>query len=100
MKVKNFQGFIKTRKKLNESESDDYGLYGANPEKDEFEADDDMPAELEDMEDDGEDMEEEEKVTLEDLKAMVDELTERVESLEGGDEEEEDMEEGDMEEEE
>ena len=87
MKVKNFAGFMKSR--LNESEEmEKYeaGLYGANPE------DEDMAAELEGMEDeegieDEEGMEEEE-VTLEDLKAMVEELTERVEALEGGEEDE------------
>ena len=86
MKVKNFAGFMKSR--LNESEEmEKYeaGLYGANPE------DEDMAAELEGMEDEeGFEDEEgaEEEVTLEDLKAMVEELTERVEALEGGEEDE------------
>ena len=88
MKVKNFAGFMKSR--LNESEEmEKYeaGLYGANPE------DEDMAAELEGMEDEeGFEEEAEEEVTLEDLKAMVEELTERVEALEGGGEEDEDVE--------
>jgi len=98
-RVKNFQGFMRSR--LNESEdgymdptmSDDpyaenvdgFGMYGANPE------DEEAPKEGED----DEDGEEEEEVTLESLKAMIEDLTERVEKLEGGGEE--DGEEGDEE---
>lgn len=103
-RVKNFQGFMRSR--LNESEdgmdptmmndpyaedvdgmNSGYGMYGANPE------DEEAPKEGED-DDDGE---EEEEVTLESLKAMIEDLTERVEKLEGGGEEDEDGEEGDEE---
>jgi hypothetical protein len=114
MKVKNFAGFMKSRK-INETSSDwdaDYGLgaggnidsdknldidgafgqyaaddteydFGANPEEDEV----NMGEEEEEEKPEGE--EEEKEVTLEDLKAMLDDLTERVNKLEGGEEEEE-----------
>jgi hypothetical protein len=101
MKVKNFAGFMKTRK-MNESDdmkysdeldgmgmgndefSDDEeaGFYGANPEDEE---------EPEEGAEEGEEGEEKE-LTLEDLKAMIDDLTERVKKLEP--EEEEEPEEG------
>ncbi|CAB4159358.1 hypothetical protein UFOVP699_98 [uncultured Caudovirales phage] len=84
MRVKNFAGFMKTRK-MNESEEmhggDEYGMnpdsyeagmYGANPEEEE----EDVEAE------EGADGEEEE-VTLESLKAMLDDLTARLEKVEG-----------------
>jgi hypothetical protein len=92
MKVKNFAGFMKTRK-MNESDGMDYnagaygsdeygdsesGMYGANPEDEE---------EPEEGAEEGE-----EELTLEDLKAMIDDLTERVKKLEP--EEEEEPEEG------
>ena len=82
MKVKNFSGFMKS--KLNESMGEEYdkmgmGMYGANPE--------DADAADEDADASDEDGADEEPLTLEDLKAMIDELTERVEALEGGDEE-------------
>ena len=96
MKVKNFAGFMKTRK-MNESDGMDYnadtygsdeygdsesGMYGANPE------DEEEPEEgAEEGAEEGE-----EELTLEDLKAMVDDLTERVKKLEP--EEEEEPEEG------
>jgi hypothetical protein len=99
MKVKNFAGFMKTRK-LNESDnmedytsgnygndeysddSEEAGMYGANPE------DEEEPEEgAEEGAEEGE-----EELTLEDLKAMVDDLTERVKKLEP--EEEEEPEEG------
>jgi hypothetical protein len=88
MKVKNFAGFMKTRK-LNENDgwdnseeygNDEYaddseaGYYGANPEDEE---------EPEEGAEEGE-----EELTLEDLKAMVDDLTERVKKLEPEEEEE------------
>jgi hypothetical protein len=97
-KVKDFKGFMKQR--LNESEEMEgmaAGMhYGANPEEEEEMPMDDSEMEGEDMDD----MEgEEEEVTLEDLKAMVDDLTERMDALEGGDEEEEeDMEDSEEEE--
>lgn len=113
MKVKNFAGFMKSRK-LNETSSDwdaDYGLgaggnidsdknldmdgpfgkygtseteydFGANPEEEEVEMEDDEAT-------DSDETEEDKEVTLEDLKAMLDDLTERVNKLEGGEEEEE-----------
>ena len=94
MKVHNFAGFTKTRGKMNESEDMevpgmsgaapmDYaaGYYGANPEEGEEMPEDEMEDETEG--------EEEEEVTLEDLKAMIEDLTERIEKLEGGEEEEE-----------
>jgi len=80
----------KCKKALKMNEADEYeaGIYGANPEEE-------MAAELEGMEGEedlegmeGEEGEEDEEVTLEDLKAMVEELTERVEALEGGEDEE------------
>ena len=86
MKVKNFAGFMKTRK-MNESEyygdSEEYndqedGYYGANPE------DEEEPVEGEE----GEEGEPAEELTLEDLKAMIDDLTERVKKLEPEEEEE------------
>lgn len=97
MKVKNFAGFMKTRK-MNESDNMEYsenqygtdeyaddseaGFYGANPE------DEEEPEEgAEEGAEEGE-----EELTLEDLKAMVDDLTERVKKLEP--EEEEEPEEG------
>lgn len=97
MKVKNFAGFMKTRK-MNESDGMEYseeqygtdeyaddsesGYYGANPE------DEEEPEEgAEEGAEEGE-----EELTLEDLKAMVDDLTERVKKLEP--EEEEEPEEG------
>lgn len=100
MKVKNFAGFMKTRK-MNESDdmkysdelgmgmgNDEYsddeesGYYGANPE------DEEEPEEgAEEGEEGGE-----KELTLEDLKAMIDDLTERVKKLEP--EEEEEPEEG------
>ena len=93
MRVKNFAGFMKTRR-TNESEDmggdwtndgelgDDYsaGMYGANPE-------DEEEVETEEGDTD-ESEEEEEELTLEDLKAMVDDLTERVKKLEPEEEEE------------
>lgn len=97
MKVKNFAGFMKTRK-LNENDNwenseegygDEYaddsdsGYYGANPEDDE-DADADANAE------EGAD----EELTLEDLKAMIDDLTERVKKLEPEEEDEEGADEG------
>ncbi len=119
MRVKNFAGFMKSKTNkariFENEEGMDMGYYGANPEDeeasmmDEEMPEDEMEDEMDDeMEDDMDDeMEgEEEEPTMEDLKAMIDELTERVEALEGGDEEEEgeeDMEEEgeeDMEEEE
>ena len=91
MKVKNFAGFMKTRK-LNENDNwenseegygDEYaddseaGYYGANPE------DEEEPEEgAEEGAEEGE-----EELTLEDLKAMVDDLTERVKKLEPEEEE-------------
>jgi hypothetical protein len=91
-RVKNFQGFMRSR--LNESEEmgseaygmepDTYGMYGANPE------DEDAP---EDAPKDGEEGDEEEEVTLDSLKAMIEDLTERVEKLEGGEDVPEDGEE-------
>lgn len=86
MKVKNFAGFMKTRK-MNESEyygdNEEYddqeaGYYGANPE------DEEEPMEGEE----GEEEEPAEELTLEDLKAMIDDLTERVKKLEPEEEEE------------
>ena len=89
MKVKNFAGFMKTRR-MNESDGmegaeqvgyygsnpeDELGMgyYGANPEEEE------EPAEGEDGEsEEGAD----EELTLENLKAMIDDLTERVKKLE------------------
>jgi hypothetical protein len=99
MKVKNFAGFMKTRK-MNESEGMEYsenqygtdeysddseaGYYGANPE------DEEEPEEgAEEGAEEGE-----EELTLEDLKAMVDDLTERVKKLEPEEEEEGEGEEG------
>lgn len=91
MKVKNFAGFMKTRK-MNESddmsgypddeqEDGSYGYYGANPE------DEDEPEEgAEEGAEEGE--EEEKELTLDDLKAMIDDLTERVKALEPEEEEE------------
>ena len=93
MKVKNFAGFMKTRK-MNEndswneeegfgsdeySEDDGAGYYGANPE------DEEEPAEGEEGAEEGA---EEEELTMEDLKAMIDDLTERVKKLEPEEEEE------------
>ena len=97
MKVKNFAGFMKTRK-MNENDdmggysNDEYaddseaGFYGANPE------DEEEPEEG--AEEEGAE-EGEEELTMEDLKAMVDDLTERVKKLEP--EEEEEPEEGEEE---
>ena len=91
MRVKNFAGFMKFRGNVSESEmtsdhmgympEDDMHSYGANPEEEEETAE-------------GEEAEEgaEEEVTLEDLKAMIEDLTERVNKLEGGEEEAEDEE--------
>ena len=101
MKVKNFAGFMKTRK-MNESDNwggsdeyseddfmesdeDEYGYYGANPEDEEAEGE-----EAEGEEAEGEEGEEE--LTLEDLKAMIDDLTERVKKLEPEEEEGEEAE--------
>jgi hypothetical protein len=89
MKVKNFAGFMKTRR-MNESDGTEYsdklggmgmgddeyaddesGFYGANPEDEEEEKEPEEGAEGE-----------EEELTLEDLKAMIDDLTERVKKLE------------------
>jgi hypothetical protein len=96
MKVKNFAGFMKSRR-LNESddmsmggwdegadasiEGDEYaaGYYGANPEDEEEPAEGEGAAEGE---------EEEEELTLEDLKAMIEDLEERVKKLEPEEEEE------------
>lgn len=93
-KVKDFSGFMKSR--LNESEEMEgmaAGMsYGANPEEEEMEME-----EFEEVEGDEAEGEEEEEVTLEDLKAMVEDLTERIEALEGGDEEEEEVEDEDAE---
>ena len=98
MKVKDFKGFMNS-KSLNEDEMYDGAYAGANPEEGEAEEmpDGEMNDEFADEDEEG--MEEEE-VTLEDLKAIVDDLTERLEALEGDDEEGEDeeMEEGEDEE--
>jgi hypothetical protein len=83
MRVKNFAGFMKTRR-MNESEemhdeygmnpdSYDAGMYGANPEDEE---------ETEEGADKGEEEGAEEEVTLESLKAMLDDLTARLEKVE------------------
>lgn len=87
MRVKNFAGFMKLRGNVSESEmtsdhmgympEDDMHSYGANPE------DEEETAEGEETEEEGA----EEEVTLEDLKAMIEDLTERVNKLEGGEEE-------------
>ena len=107
MRVKNFSGFMKTRK-LNESSMDDSyqndsneygtspdgassGMYGANPEDEE----DDEPMTDEENEE-GED-EPEEELTLEDLKSMIDDLSERLKKLEPEEEEEGEEEEGEEE---
>lgn len=104
MRVKNFAGFMRTRK-MNESDSwnegseeyqegedgygmspeDDYGYFGANPEEEETEE----GAEGEEGEEGAD-----EELTLEDLKAMIDDLTERVKKLEPEEEEAEEGEEG------
>lgn len=88
MKVKNFAGFMKTRR-MNESDgmegAEDTGYYGSNPE-------DEMgmgyyganPEEEEEPEEGAE-----EELSLEDLKAMIDDLTERVKKLEPEEEGEE-----------
>lgn len=88
MKVKNFEGFMKTKSKKTSKVNEQFeeGMNaGANPEED-INAD-----ELENLEGEegaeGEEGEEEEPLTLEDLKAMVEDLTERIEKLEGGGEE-------------
>jgi hypothetical protein len=89
MKVKNFAGFMKTRR-LNESDDmmGDYGMspedteagyYGANPEDEE-----DADVDAEDSDEEGET----EELSLESLKAMIDDLTERVKKLEPEEEEE------------
>ncbi|CAB4174221.1 hypothetical protein UFOVP1247_343 [uncultured Caudovirales phage] len=98
MRVKNFAGFMKTRRtnesedgQYGESEMDGYdansregdysaGMYGANPE-------DEEDVDTEETEDEESD-DEEKELTLEDLKAMVDDLTERVKKLEPEEEEE------------
>jgi hypothetical protein len=103
MKVQNFAGFMKSRGEVNESgeyiDSNNFGddrnghnqydsnsndmKFGANPE-------DENPVDDEN----GEGEEEEEELTLNSLKAMIEDLTERVEKLEGGEEDEEEAPEG------
>ena len=97
-KIHNFGNFMKAKAKLNEQENydgeapeaaaDNFALsmadYGADAEDEEVIEEE---PEMEDLESD-----EDEEVTMEDLKAMIDDLTERVESMEGGDDEESDEE--------
>jgi hypothetical protein len=96
MRVKNFSGFMKTRK-INESMGEqDWNLgmdgqYGANPE-------DEENPEGDEMEGDDADGEEAEELTIDDLKAMIEDLDARLKKLEPEEEESEEGEEAEGEE--